>query len=137
MRSEAGAIVNHPRRHVPLAESEPCVVTATVTSNSAGCTQVVVVGEIDICSLRTLEPGLAGLPGADTAALVLDLSRVTFCDVAGVRVLLTLLARAHQAAVALELVVSIPVRAVLDGLDLAGRFSLHPDRASALAAVET
>jgi anti-sigma B factor antagonist len=109
----------------------------TVTGISAGCAQVVIVGEIDLYSLGILEPELADLPAADTTALVADLSRVSFCGVGGVGLLLRMRERAHEAGVALELVVSTgPVRRILEQLDATGAFSLHPTQASALAAIK-
>jgi anti-anti-sigma regulatory factor len=123
-------------QHPPdlLSDPEPGVTIATVTNTSTRCTHVVIVGDIDLYSLDMLESEFAGLPLTTTTALVVDVSRVSFCGVAGVRLLLTLRDRAHDSGVPLDLVVGTgPVRAVLEHLGVTGAFSLQTDHASALA----
>jgi anti-sigma B factor antagonist len=141
-RSETGATVNHPRTQAQShasfdslkAAAKPF--TVTMTRNGAGCTQAVVVGEIDVISLDVLESELASQPSRGTNALVVDLSRVPFCSAGGVRLLLELLDRTTAAAVPLELVVDTPTRRDLACLEVLELLSIHVDRASALAAVD-
>lgn len=95
---------------------------------------LVVVGDIDATTILDVERQLAGQPAADVNAVVVDLSRVSFCSATGISVLLALLKRTNAGAVPLTLVVDTPpVRRTLEVLDQAKHFSICADRAAALA----
>ena len=86
-------------------------------------------GEIDLTSVDVARRALAGL-GAGTRRIILDLSRVSFCDVAGARFLAGLRRRAGEAGA--EQVVRHPQRAVCRVLELTGALPLVcPDLAAA------
>ena len=85
-------------------------------------------GEIDIISVATARRAMAELE-ADIRRIVVDLSRVTFCDMAGVRFLIAARKRAREAGT--DLVVIYPHRSVCRVLDLTGTLPLVcPDAAS-------
>jgi anti-sigma B factor antagonist len=58
-------------------------------------------GELDLATRRELEAGTAPFPAADRAAVVLDLSAVTFLDCTCLNVLLELARRCARAGVGL------------------------------------
>ena len=85
-------------------------------------------GEMDIISVETARRAMAELEGG-VRRIVLDLSRVTFCDVAGVRFLIAACKRAREART--DLVVLYPHQSVSRVLDLTGTLPLVcPDAAS-------
>lgn len=90
-------------------------------------------GAIDINSAEGARCAVAPLV-AGTREIVLDLSRVTFCGVAGVRFLLA--ARQWAAAAGTDLVVRDPHRSVRRVLEVTGTLPLVcPDRAGTTAPV--
>ncbi|PRX45399.1 anti-anti-sigma factor [Prauserella shujinwangii] len=115
-------------------DAEPFRVTFAVESR--GCTVATVVGEIDACTLADLRAAFRERPGDESGALVVDLSRVSFCSAAGLRLLLELLDQAILAGAPFALVFgSGAVRRPLEVLGFADRFPSYPDRATAVAAV--
>ena len=58
-----------------------------VSETSAAAWRVVAEGEIDIASVPELEAALESAERSAAAAVVLDLSRVTFIDSSGIRAL--------------------------------------------------
>lgn len=99
-----------------------------VRGNDAGAT-VRLAGEIDITSVDAVRRAVAGM---ETGAprIVLDLSRVTFCDAAGARFLVEACRAASEAGT--DLVVCHPQRPVYRVLDLTGALPLVcPDLADA------
>jgi anti-sigma B factor antagonist len=98
-------------------------------------TVAAVSGEVDRCSAPELVRRLGGLLDA---GLVLDLSRVGFLDVGGLRALLALDARLHSAGHRLVLAaVSHPVRLILDNVELEDPFATSPTVDRAVAQVLT
>ena len=55
--------------------------------SQGGYTIVAVSGEIDIASVPVLRERLIGLPQPQASRIIIDLSRVTFCDASGLAVL--------------------------------------------------
>lgn len=53
--------------------------------NRCGETAIAPVGELDLCTGAQLRQAVASLPEAPQGAVIIDLSGVTFIDVAGVR----------------------------------------------------
>ncbi|GAA5171392.1 MULTISPECIES: STAS domain-containing protein [Amycolatopsis] len=106
----------------------------TAIRGPGGITRVLAAGEIDWASVGSLDRALEHEPASDTTALVVDLSRVSFCSSCGLHLLTSLRQRALDAGTPLELVVgSAPVRRVLQGAGLWPLFSIHADHAAALA----
>lgn len=82
-------------------------------------------GEMDFASVEAARRAVAELE-AGTRRIVLDLSRVAFCDVTGVRFLLAARKRANESGA--ELVARYPSRAVSRVLELTGNLWLvRPD----------
>ncbi|GAB2966110.1 STAS domain-containing protein [Amycolatopsis acidiphila] len=105
----------------------------TVVRGPAAVTRVMAVGEIDWASVANLDRAVEHEPASDTAALVVDLSRVSFCASCGLHLLVSLQRRTDVAGVPLELVVPEPVRRVLRAAGLWGLFSTHESQQAALA----
>lgn len=90
-------------------------------------------GEIDWVSVGQLDRATEHEPAADTTALVVDLSEVTFCASCGLHLLVSLRKRAEVADVPLELVASTyAVRRPLEASGLWPTFSVHETHESAL-----
>ncbi|WP_216214921.1 STAS domain-containing protein [Amycolatopsis aidingensis] len=110
--------------------------SVTVARTGEGCVLAIVLGEIDAITIPRLDEELASYPDGETTAVVVDLSRVSFCSVAGLRLLGDLLERTNRVGVPLELVVEThPVRRALTCAGLDRKFSAHETRAAALAAI--
>jgi anti-sigma B factor antagonist len=105
----------------------------TVIRGPAAVTRVLAVGEIDSASAGHLDRAVEHEPAAGTAALVVDLSRVSFCSSCGLHLLVTLPRRADAAGVPLELVATGPVRRVLAAAGLRDVFSVQDSQEAALA----
>ncbi|GAA4918984.1 STAS domain-containing protein [Streptomonospora salina] len=85
-----------------------------------GCAVVAVRGEIDLYTAPQLQSGLVDALEDGARRLVVDMSRVEFCDSTGMSVLLSVMKRARAADGDLELVAPKPaVRKILEvtGLD--------------------
>ncbi|WP_158886759.1 STAS domain-containing protein [Amycolatopsis anabasis] len=120
---------------LPQSEAEPFSVT--VARNRNGCVLAMVQGAIDATTIDQLDRAFAAQPGMDTRAFVLDLTRVSFLSISGLRVMVDLLARTNEVGVPLELVVDThAVRRALDCVGLSDVFSTHIERTAALAAVD-
>ncbi len=103
----------------------------SIVRDGTGSATVWLAGEIDTLSVEAVRRFLAELE-AGTRRIVLDLSRVTFCDAAGVRFLLAARKRASEAGT--ELVMLYPRGSVYRVLDLTGILPLVcPDIASVSA----
>ncbi|GAB3491161.1 STAS domain-containing protein [Amycolatopsis cihanbeyliensis] len=110
--------------------------SVTVSRTGEGCVLAMVLGEIDAITAPRLEHELARWPEGDTTAVVVDLSRVSFCSVGGLRLLGDLLERTNRVGIPLELVVDThPVRRALACAGLEQKFSAHETRAAALASI--
>jgi anti-sigma B factor antagonist len=81
---------------------------------------VMIGGEIDIASASVLRARLLDLLPADASPVIIDLSRVTFCDASGLAVLVAASRRAAQLGGVLRLAAPAPLTATilrLTGLD--------------------
>jgi anti-anti-sigma factor len=78
-------------------------------------------GEIDFASVEAARHAVVSL-AQETRRIVLDLSRVTYCDAAGIRFLIAARRLARQAGA--DLVVRYPLRSVSRVLDLTGTLPL-------------
>ncbi|HVW44550.1 MAG TPA: STAS domain-containing protein [Amycolatopsis sp.] len=125
---------NTPRHRLPPGpEAE---LSVTVTHHHAGITQVFIVGEIDLATVREWRDTLGGQPEQDVTALIVDLSRVSFCSVRGMRLLCGLQDRAGQAGVPVEVVDGgHAVRRCMCACGVRDLFSVHRDHTTALAAL--
>ncbi len=99
---------------------------------------VAIVGELDLSNVHDIGDALGAAVGADAAGLVLDLSRLTHLDSAGIRLLFDVrsrLARARQA-----LAVAVPdgavIREVLELAAVAETVGVQPSVEAAVAAVK-
>jgi anti-anti-sigma factor len=92
----------------------------TVSGDTASAT-VRLAGEIDITSVDAVRRAVTDL-GAGTRRITLDLSRVTFCDVAGTRFLVE--ARSQAADTGTDLIVRHPQPPVYRVLELTGALPL-------------
>lgn len=97
--------------------SQDPVLRVNIVRDGIASVTVRLAGEIDFGSVEAASRALAELEQG-TRRLVLDLSRVTFCDAAGVRFLLAARRRAGKAGA--ELTVLHPQRSVRRALDLTG-----------------
>jgi anti-anti-sigma factor len=107
--------------------SQDPVLRVDIVRDGTASATVRLAGEIDFTSVEAAHRALARLePG--TRRIVLDLSRVTYCDAAGIRFLLTARSRAGEAGT--DLAVRYPLRSVSRVLDLTGALPLVcPDTA--------
>jgi anti-anti-sigma factor len=92
-----------------------------VSSNGAATGAIRLAGDLDITSAQAACRAVAEL-GPRTSRIIVDLSRITFCDVAGIRLLLMLQQQAKGAGTAV--VLRYPPRPVRRMLELTG---LRPD----------
>jgi anti-anti-sigma factor len=99
---------------------DPVLRVDIVRGGTANLT-VRLAGEIDTTSVDVIRRAIAGLP-AGTHRIVLDLSRVSFCDAAGARSLVE--ARRRAAEAGRELIVRGPQPAVCRVLELIGAQSI-------------
>lgn len=100
-----------------------------------GVPVVTVTGEVDLCTVPALAAELAVQLERSPAALVVDLSAVTFFDSTGVHALLDVYRRSRDRHVTVHVVVDRPI--VVTTLQLTGLhalFTLHPTLPDALAA---
>ncbi|GAA4881786.1 STAS domain-containing protein [Kitasatospora terrestris] len=111
----------------------PLQVTATVLP---GATVVRLAGEADHVQCRTLEIEFAKVMEGRPARLVVDLSRVTFCDTAGLNSLLRMRGTTETEC---RLVLAAPSRPVRSLLAVTGTdrvFTISPSIRAALAVPE-
>jgi anti-sigma B factor antagonist len=114
-------------------ESAAPELTVKVIRRPAGITRVIASGEIDWTSVGLLDRALEHEPAADTTALIVDLSGVTFCASCGLHLLVSLSKRTETAGVPLELVAATyAVRRPLEASGLWSAFSVHETHESAL-----
>lgn len=104
-----------------MAWSQDPVLRVNVVRDGPASATVRLAGDIDFISVETARGAVAELEGS-TRRIVLDLSRVTFCDAAGARFLLTARSRAGEAGA--DLVVRYPRRPVSRVLALTGALPL-------------
>jgi len=103
-------------------------------SNQGRLTIVSFAGELDFTNAQDIVATLLRVLAAGTARLVLDLSGVTFLDVAGEHALLTAQRHAASRHVRLDVVCGCdPARAVLEQSGADGAFGLHRTVAEALS----
>ena len=136
----SGAAITFSRKfpHPSSPADGRSVLSVTTIRGPGGITRVLAAGEIDWASIGSLDRALEHEPASDTTALVVDLSRVSFCSSCGLHLLTSLRLRAKEAGVPLELVVDTHiVRRVLQASGLWPLFSIHPDHGSALAKLTT
>jgi len=113
--------------------TERAGLSATLTHHHRGVTQVYVVGELDRETREQWRLSMGDQPATGVTALIVDLSRVSFCSVCGARMLLELQNGANAEGVPVELVVgSRPVRRCLQACRMWELFSTHADHESAL-----
>ena len=79
-----------------------------VSHTRNGCTGAELSGELDIVCVPTLREQLLGVLRADTSRLVVDMSRVDFCDASGLSVLISTGRRAELLGGLLRLVAPTP-----------------------------
>jgi anti-anti-sigma factor len=91
-------------------------------------------GALDAAAAPALRDRLIGILHHGTSLLILDLSRVLLCDLAGLNVLISTQRRARLLGITVCL--AAPSRQVANLLSTTGvdrRFGMYPDLASALA----
>jgi anti-anti-sigma factor len=105
----------------------------SIVRDGTGCATVRLAGELDIISVAAARRALGELE-AGTRRIFIDLSRVTFCDVAGIRFVIAARERASEAGT--DLVVLYPHPSVYRVLELTGTLPLVcPDTAGTSARV--
>ena len=115
-----------------LALDEDATVTTVelkISSRSQGNVAVVTVGgEVDLYTAPQLRDELVGALKDGARRLVIDMSRVEFCDSTGISVLLSAMKRSRDKDGDLELVAPKPaVTKVLEVTGLDEVFTIHPD----------
>jgi anti-anti-sigma factor len=104
------------------------------TRSDAGVTQVVLAGEFDLAAVPQFEDALTEVEAGGPAAIVIDLSALTFMDSSGLRALVTADDRARAAGRRLAIVPGPPaVRRVFEITQLDSKLDLVED-ASAVSA---
>lgn len=89
---------------------------------------VTVGGEVDLYTAPQLRDELVGALEDGARRLVIDMSRVEFCDSTGISVLLSAMKRSRDKEGDLELVAPKPaVTKVLEVTGLDEVFTIHPD----------
>lgn len=108
-----------------------------ITDESVGGVSVVVArGRLDGAASGPFADKVQGLIGTERPKLLIDFSGVDFVTSAGLRAVLTILKKVKSMNGAFALYsVQKPVREVLDITGFAGMIDIHPERASALAAL--
>jgi anti-sigma B factor antagonist len=104
--------------------------------SQGGYTIVAISGEIDIASVPVLRERLIGLPQPQASRIIIDLSRVTFCDASGLAVLVGASRRAGLLGGVLRLAAPAPMMAtVLRLTGLHSRFEIFGSVSQAIGAV--
>jgi anti-sigma B factor antagonist len=108
-----------------------------VTEESNGkATVVIAKGRLDSNTSKVLETRLTALASVPAAVLVVDLGQVDYVSSAGLRVLLIAVKKVKGGGGKLALCAIQPqVREVFDISGLSAVFSIHPERAAAVQAV--
>jgi anti-anti-sigma factor len=116
------------------------VISASAASSRAGASPpadraiVLLRGALDTAAAPALRDRLIGIIHRGTRLLILDLSRVLWCDPAGLAVLIGAQRRARLLGVTVCLAApSLPVANMLRSTGLDRRFTMYPDLSSALA----
>jgi len=118
------------------ADRPPGLGFATRTQD--GYTIAELSGELDIACVPTLRERLLGVLRPDAGHLVVDLSRVTFCDASGLAVLIGIGRRAALLGGVLRLVAPAPsVMAVLQALGLHRKLDIFSDVLAATTGSES
>ena len=106
------------------------------TSKIGAVSVLDVAGRIDSVTAKPLEEKILGLITEAPPALVVDFAKVDYISSAGLRVLLVAAKRCKAAPCDFALCsLNAPVRQVFDISGFDSIMAIHPDRASALAAV--
>jgi anti-anti-sigma factor len=104
------------------------------TRSQGGVTQLVLAGEFDLASVPQFEDAIAAVESGRPAAIVIDLSGLSFMDSSGLRALVTADDRARSAGRRLAIVPGPPaVRRVFEITQLDKKLDLVED-ASAVSA---
>lgn len=104
------------------------------TRSDGGVTQVALAGEFDLAAVPQFEDAIAAVEAGAPAAIVIDLSSLTFMDSSGLRALVMADNRARTASRRLAIVPGPPaVRRVFEITQLDSRLDLVED-ASAVSA---
>lgn len=108
-----------------------------ISGESVGGVSVVVArGRLDGAASGPFADKVQELIGSERPKLLIDFSGIDFVTSAGLRAVLTILKKVKSMNGALALCgVQKPVREVLDITGFAGMIDIHPERASALAAL--
>jgi anti-sigma B factor antagonist len=98
------------------------------TRSDGGVAQVVLAGEFDLAAVPQFEDAIAGVEAGRPAAIVIDLSALTFMDSSGLRALVTADDRAGTAGRRLAIVPGPPaVRRVFEITQLDSKLDLVED----------
>jgi anti-anti-sigma factor len=112
--------------------------TVTVTHPATGLTLVGLAGELHALTRPTLDQHLERqLRDPHHHALILDMSHLSYCNVAGLTCLLRARDLAHDQHVSFQLVTGALVERLLRLLDLHDRFVTCPDLTTAHIAATT
>ena len=105
--------------------------------DEAGVTVIAVAGELDIATAPALCARLDASRAGRRPRLLVDLSQVEFCDSTGLRALLGAASevRTHGGRFALVCAPGSGVARLLDVVGAAEVIAVHPDRATAMAAL--
>jgi len=99
-----------------------------------GCTIASLVGALDVACTPVLREQLAGLLRPRASTLVIDLSKVSFCDTSGLAVLVGTARRARLLGGTLRLAAPAPaVASALHLSGLLGQFDVFPTVVAATA----
>ena len=109
----------------------------TTTLETADVPRLVLSGELDIATAPSLCARLDASRAGRRPRLLVDLSQVEFCDSTGLRALLGAASevRTHGGRFALVCAPGSGVARLLDVVGAAEIIAVHPDRATAMAAL--
>lgn len=110
-------------RSAPGSRSRLAPEAQVVTDMQAG--RVLVTGEVDLASVDEVTPALLKVEASDAAAVVLDLSAVTFLDSTAVRMLLAAEARSRANGHRLTVVSCPAVDRLIDLCGIRDRLPLN------------
>ena len=114
-----------------MIDEDATVATVELKISSRSQDEVAVVtvsGEVDLYTAPQLRDELVGALEGGARRLVIDMSRVEFCDSTGISVLLSAMKRSRDKDGALELVAPRPaVTKVLEVTGLDEVFTIHQD----------
>lgn len=130
--TEVGPAGSNGARSCILGPSPSTTFVAATEWHESGTPVVSVTGDLDLATAPVLEEALLGLFDAAAGRVIVDLTRCSFIDLRGLRVLLAACERHERAHRPLALIAGNPnLLRVFKITRVADRFEIHPSLAAA------